>query len=210
MKLKVYNQEGKEIKKIDVSDDVFNLDLNSDLVHQVIVSQASNRRQGSAHTKDRGDVSGGGKKPWRQKGTGRARHGSIRSPLWKGGGVTFGPTNEKNYKKRIPKEMKRKALFMALSGKIKDDEFFVVDSFNVENHKTKAMKEIINCFPLQSKKTLIVLPETNRNVILGTRNLPEIKTMPAKNLTALDVLSFKNLIVLEDSVSLIEKTFLNN
>ena len=210
MKLKVYNQEGKEVKKIDVSDDIFNLELNNDLVHQVIVSQASNRRQGSAHTKDRGEVSGGGKKPWRQKGTGRARHGSIRSPLWKGGGVTFGPRNDKNYKKRIPKEMKRKALFMALSGKIKDNEFFVVDFFNVNDHKTKTMKEIVNCFPLLNKKTLIVLPETNQKVILGTRNLPEVQTMPAKNLTALDVLSFKNLIVLEDSVSLIEKTFLNN
>ena len=126
MKINLYNQKGEKVGKTDLPDEIFNVEINSDLLHQVIVSQMANKRQSSAHTKDRGDVSGGGKKPWRQKGTGRARHGSRRSPIWVGGGVTFGPKSEKNYKKTIPQKMKRKALFMALSSKVNDDELILL------------------------------------------------------------------------------------
>ena len=112
MKVDLYNQEGKVTGQVELPKEIFDIELSKDLVHQVVVSQMANRRQGTAHTKDRGDVSGGGRKPWRQKGTGRARHGSTRSPIWKGGGVTFGPLNSKVYKKIVPKKIKRVALFM--------------------------------------------------------------------------------------------------
>jgi len=207
MKVNVYNQKGKEVNKIDLSEKIFGVNINSDLVHQVIVSQMSNRRQGTAHTKDRGEVSGGGKKPWRQKGTGRARHGSIRSPLWKGGGVTFGPKSEKNYKKIIPKLMRRKALFMALSSKLKDGEIFILDKIELQNHKTKNIQEILKNFPATEKSTLMILPTVDKNIILGSRNIPKIKTVQAKDLNALDVLSFKNLIIPEESIKVMEETF---
>lgn len=208
MKVSVYNQKGEELKKIDVSDDVFNVEPNFDLLHQVVVSQMSNRRQGTAHTKDRGDVSGGGKKPWRQKGTGRARHGSTRSPIWKGGGVTFGPRSDKNYKRVIPKLMKRKALFMVLSAKLKDNEMKVLDKIELNNHKTKGAIEVLNNFPeIIKKNTLLILPDTNKSVLLGFRNIPKIELMQAKDLNALDLLSFKNIIIPEASIKVIEDTF---
>ncbi len=208
MKVSVYNQKGEELKKIDISDDVFNVEPNFDLLHQVVVSQMSNRRQGTAHTKDRGDVSGGGKKPWRQKGTGRARHGSTRSPIWKGGGVTFGPRSDKNYKRVIPKLMKRKALFMVLSAKLKDNEMKVLDKIELNNHKTKGAIEVLNNFPeIIKKNTLLILPDTNKSVLLGFRNISKIELMQAKDLNALDLLSFKNIIIPEASIKVIEDTF---
>ena len=127
MKVSVYNQEGKEVGKVLLPKEIFEVKVNPDLVHQVVVCQMANRRQPIAHTKDRGEVRGGGRKPWSQKGTGRARHGSIRSPLWIGGGVTFGPRKEKIFKKKIPKKMRRKALFMVLSGKAKENLLLVLD-----------------------------------------------------------------------------------
>jgi len=143
MKVSVYDQQGKEAGTTLLPKEIFGLSVKPDLVHQVIISQMANRRRVIAHAKDRSEVRGGGKKPWRQKGTGRARHGSIRSPLWKGGGVTFGPTKERNFKKIIPKKMKRKALFMALSSKVKDGELVVVDELKLENHKTKDFVKIL-------------------------------------------------------------------
>ena len=206
MKASIYNQEGKEIEKSEIESSIFDLELNDSLVHQVVVSQMSNRRQGSAHTKSRGDVSGGGKKPWRQKGTGRARHGSIRSPLWRGGGVTFGPKNIKDYKKIIPKEMKRKALFMALSAKAKDRELFVIDSLKVKDHKTKTVKKIIDSFNF-SGSILIVLPSYDKNIVLGSQNLVKVETIPAQNITALEILSFKNIVLTKEAISVIKETF---
>ncbi len=208
MKISVYNQKGEDVKKIDLPDEIFGLEANLDLLHQVIVSQMSNRRQGTAHTKDRGDVSGGGKKPWRQKGTGRARHGSIRSPLWRGGGVTFGPRSDKNYKKTIPQRMKRKALFMALSSKVNDGELIIVDDLGIKDHKTKTVKSIIDKLPFADKTGLLVLSNPDRNTILGARNIPKTETMQAKNLTALDVLSSKRLIMTPESVTVIKENFL--
>src|SRR5436853_6808436 len=129
METKIYNIEGKETGKITLPENIFGLPWNADLVHLVVVGMHANARTNVAHTKDRGEVRGGGKKPWRQKGTGRARHGSIRSPIWRGGGVTHGPRNEKNYARAIPKKIRAKALFMALSRKLKDGEIIFVDSF---------------------------------------------------------------------------------
>jgi large subunit ribosomal protein L4 len=205
MKVPVYNQEGKEIKKIDIKDEIFNVEFNKDLVHQVVVSQMSNKRQSNAHTKDRSEVSGGGKKPWRQKGTGRARHGSIRSPLWKGGGITFGPRNDKNYKKIIPKKMRKTALFMSLSTKVKDSEIFIIENLETKDHKTKTFKQVFQKFPFFEKNSLIALPDPDKKIILGTRNISKIKTIQARNLTALDVLSSKYLVLTERSLEEIKK-----
>jgi len=143
MKVSVYDQQGKEIGTTLLPKEIFDVKLNPDLVHQVATSQMANRRQVIAHTKDRGEVRGGGKKPWRQKGTGRARHGSIRSPLWKGGGVTFGPTKERNFKKIIPKKMKRKALFMVLSAKAKENLLIILDTLKLPLPKTKVISQIL-------------------------------------------------------------------
>jgi len=207
MKAIVYNQKGEEIETIPLSVELFNQSLNNALLHQVVTSQMSNRRQGTAHSKDRGDVSGGGKKPWRQKGTGRARHGSIRSPLWKGGGVTFGPKSDKNYKKNIPRKMKRQALLVALSSKANHGELIVIDTLQFPNHKTKNLKILFDKLPFANKPGLIILSGNNKNVIWGTKNITGLKTIQFKNLTALDVLSFKKLILGRETLSEMEKAF---
>lgn len=213
MKINVYNQEGKEVGQTLLPKEIFDVKMNPDLVHQIAVSQMANRRKVIAHTKGRGEVRGGGKKPWRQKGTGRARHSSIRSPLWRGGGVTFGPTRERVFKKQIPKKMKRLALFMALSGKVKNNLLILIDKLKIEQPKTKFMAQVIE--NLKSKienfkkgSVLIALPELDKNIILTARNLPNIETIQAKDLNCLDLLSFKYLIMPKDSVRVIKETFL--
>ena len=208
MKYNIYNQEGKEIGQTLLPKEIFGLKTNPDLVHQVVVSQMANRRQVIAHTKDRGEVRGGGRKPWRQKGTGRARHGSIRSPLWRGGGVTFGPTKERVFKKKIPEKMRRLALFMALSGKVKNNLLILLDKLKVEKAKTKLMAEILKKLPCKEKSSLIALLEIDKNLILATRNIPKIETIQAKDLNCLDLLSFKYLIMPKESIKVIKDTFL--
>jgi large subunit ribosomal protein L4 len=208
MQVKVYNQEGKETGKVRLPKEIFGVPLNEDLVHQVVVSQMANRRQVLAHTKDRGEVKGGGRKPWRQKGTGRARAGSIRSPLWKGGGVTFGPRKEKVFKKRIPKKMRRKALLMVLSAKAKNNLLILLDKLKIEKPKTKEMAKILEKLPPKGKNCLIALPEMDKKIILATRNIPKVETIQAKDLNPLDLLSFKYLLLPKDSVKVIKDTFL--
>jgi len=216
MKINVYNQEGKEVGQTLLPKEIFDVKMNPDLVHQIAVSQMANRRKVIAHTKGRGEVRGGGKKPWRQKGTGRARHGSIRSPLWRGGGVTFGPTRERVFKKQIPKKMKRLALFMVLSEKVKNNLLILIDKLKIEQPKTKFMAQVIenlktphqNLVGGKKGSVLIALPELDKNIILTTRNLPNIETIQAKDLNCLDLLSFKYLIMPKDSVRVIKETFL--
>lgn len=140
---KVYNQKGKEAGDIALPESIFGLKWNADLVHQVVVSMMSTARENVAHTKDRGEVSGGGKKPWKQKGTGRARHGSSRSPIWVGGGVAHGPRNDKNYDRKVNRKMKTKAIFTILSKKFKEGEVLFIDSLKLDNPKTKDAKEIL-------------------------------------------------------------------
>ena len=186
--------------------------VNPDLVHQVVVSQMANRRRVAAHTKNRGEVRGGGRKPWRQKGTGRARHGSIRSPLWRGGGVTFGPRKEKIFKKKIPKKMKRKALFMVLSGKFKNNLLIVLDELKLEKAKTKFLVKLVESWKSKIKNfkegsALIALPGYDKNIILAARNLSETKTIWARDLNVLDTLSFKYLILPKGSIKVIKDTF---
>src|SRR3989344_7485703 len=166
MEEKLYNQEGKEVGKLELPEYVFNLPWNADLVHQVSVSMMANIRMPLAHAKTRGEVRGGGKKQWRQKGTGRARHGSIRSPLWRGGGITFGPRTEKVFERDIPKKMRRKALFMVLSQKAKDKQLVVLDKFSAEKPKTKEIAKTFNKLPMKGGTVLISLPKYDKNIYL--------------------------------------------
>ncbi len=212
MEVSLFNQFAKKVGAVVLSDSIFGLPINKDLLYQVVTSQMANKRQNIAHTKERGEVRGGGKKPWRQKGTGRARHGSIRSPIWKGGGVTFGPRSERNFKKKINKKMARKALFISLSSKVKDMELVVVDDIKLENWKTKEMArvldQILKVFPTGHGSLLIVtghkLGDTIERV---TGNLPRIDVMEARNLNALDVMARKNILLMKDAVEAISKTF---
>lgn len=210
MEYPLYNQKAENIGKVDLPDKIFNLKMNNDLVHQVVTSQASNKRQVIAHAKGRGEVRGGGKKPWKQKGTGRARHASIRSPIWKGGGATFGPTKERNFKKKINKKMARKALFMVLSSKVKDKQLFVLDNIILENPKTKEMAIIMkNISTLMNKnpKVLLVLPTMEDKIKRSTNNLKNISAVEARNLNPLEILSYKYLVLVKDSVDALNKTF---
>jgi len=208
MLVNTYNQKGEKIGQTRLPSEIFDVKVNPDLVHQVVVSQLANRRRVIAATKGRGEVRGGGRKPWRQKGTGRARHGSIRSPLWRGGGVTFGPRKERVFKKRIPKKMRRKALLMALSGKVKNNFLILLDKLKIEKPKTKLMAEILKKLPCKENSTLIALPEYDRNVILAAGNLPQVDTLWARNLNALDLLIFKYLVMPKESIKVIKETFL--
>jgi len=212
MKAVVYNQEGKEVGITVLPKEIFGLSMNSDLVHQVVVSQMANRRKVIAQSKDRGAVRGGGRKPWRQKGTGRARAGSTRSPLWRGGGVTFGPTKERVFKKKINKKMRRKALFMVLSDKAKNNLLLILDKLSLEQPKTKLMTKIIENWKLKIKNfkegsCLIVLPQKKETIIRTTKNISNVQTMEARNLNALDLLSFKYLIMPKETIKVIKETF---
>ena len=207
MKYPIYNQNGEEVNQVLLPKEIFDVTMNSDLLHQVVVSQMANRRQVLAHTKDRGEVRGGGKKPWRQKGTGRARHGSIRSPIFRGGGVTFGPTNRKVFKKTINRNMRRRALLISLSAKRADNSLILLDNISLKNSKTKLMKEMLDKLPCKNQSCLISLPAINKDIILASRNLAKIDTIEARNLNALDLLSFKYLILSKESMKTIEEVF---
>jgi len=187
--------------------EIFDVKMNPDLLHQTVVSQMANRRQVLAHTKDRSEVRGGGRKPWRQKGTGRARHGSIRSPLWKGGGVTFGPTKERVFKRKINKKTKKQALSMVLSAKVKNNLLLILDlDLKQMPAKTKQMAEIFKKLPLKGS-ALIALPKIDLNFIKSTKNIPKIETIEARNLNALDLLLFKHLILPKESIKIIQNNF---
>jgi len=212
-RIAIYNTEGKKTGTAKLPSEIFDVKINTDLVHQAVVAQLANKRQVLAHTKDRGEVRGGGRKPWRQKGTGRARHGSIRSPIWRGGGITFGPIKERNFKKKINKKMKRKALFMVLSSKVKDNELVLLDKLEIKEPKTKLMAEILNKLnKVKSQKSkvksiLIVIPKSDVNIVRASRNIPETKTIRADSLNVLDLLSFKYLLMPKEAIKVIEKTY---
>lgn len=207
MKLPVYTTEGVKTEDMEVPEALFNVPLNHDLVHQAVTYYRSNARRVLAHTKTRGEVAGGGKKPWAQKHTGRARHGSIRSPLWIGGGVTFGPRNERVFAKDINKKMRRKALLAALSQKAKENLLIVTEDFKLGTAKTKELKKIIEKLPCNSKSSLVALPLMDKAIISAGRNIKNIQTIQARDLNALEVLSFKYLIMPKTSVKVLEEIF---
>lgn len=207
MQVGLYSQSGEKIGSVELPDAIFNVAVNPNLVHQAVVTQMANARKPLAHAKGRGEVRGGGKKPWRQKGTGRARHGSIRSPIWKGGGVTHGPTKEKVYSKKINKKAKRKALAMALSSKAKDGELLVLDSISLDAAKTKKMKEIFDKIPAKGS-ILLVQPDSNKDLVRATKNLSFVDLVRADNLNLIDILEKKYLVLLKEAIPVIEKTYL--
>jgi len=211
MEAKIYNQTGKSVGAIDLPESVFGVKWNADLMHQVVMSSLSNKRAGTADARMRGEVRGGGKKPWKQKGTGRARHGSTRSPLWRGGGVTHGPTVDKNYGKKINKKMRRKALLTALSRKYKDGEMLFVDALSLAMPKTKeagaiasSLSKIAGFERLAGKRkntALVLLPQMNKEVLLSFRNLPAVTISEVARLNTLDAMSYRYLVVVDPSAS---------
>lgn len=198
----LYNIKGEKAGKVSLPESIFGLPWNADLVHQVVVSMQSNARAGSAHTKGSGDVRGGGKKPWAQKGTGRARHGSSRSPIWVGGGVSHGPRNTTIFKKIITKQMRQKALLVALSRKAKDGEVIFVDSLEMSEPKTKNAKVVVNALAkefagLSSKKNaaLIALPSVHTATMKSFQNFGNVEMVEVRNLNPVSVLSAKYLVI---------------
>ena len=206
--ISTYNIEGEKTGTMELSKKIFGLEINNDLIHQAIVTQLANQRKPLAHTKDRSETRGGGRKPWRQKGTGRARAGSIRSPVWRGGGITFGPRKEKIFSKKINKKAKRKAFLMALSSKVKDNEFVVLEKLELKQPKTKLMTELINKLSkTPSKSILIATAQKDKNIIRANQNLPNTKTISADSLNVIDLLSFKYLLLDKQAIKKIEKTY---
>ena len=205
MKIKVYNQKAEAVKDLEVSADIFGIKASNELLHQAVIAQQANARRVLANTLDRSEVSGGGKKPWKQKGTGRARAGSSRSPIWIGGGVTFGPTKNRNFKQKINQKMKQKAIFMALSDKVSSDAFLVLDNLEFSEYKTKQFNEILNNFEkkvLQNdrRSVLIINDQKNDKILYSGRNLAGVKIINIENLNLLDVLNYKNLLLTEAGI----------
>ena len=200
----VYNIEGKEVGKIDLSDAVFGVEVNEHLVHMAVVSQLANKRQGTQKAKTRSEVSGGGRKPWRQKGTGHARQGSTRSPQWTGGGVVFAP-KPRDYSFKMNKKEKRIALLSALSSKVADNKIVVLDAFNLDEVKTKKFAEVMS--NLKVDKALVVIEGENKNVVLSGRNIPTVKVSAANEINTYDVLKYETLVVTKAAVEKLEEVY---
>ena len=211
MDAKVYNQTGKEVSTVKLPENIFGLRSNESLVHQVAVSMMGNSRVPIAHTKTRGEVSGTGKKPWKQKGTGRARHGSRRSPIWVGGGVAHGPRNDRDYSRKINKKMKSKALFTVLSKKFKDGEIVFLDQIDLKTPKTKDAKNILSALSKikelgslnrRNNAAFLALTAKNPNVSKSFNNFSNIEVGEIKDLNVLDVLSYRYLLVTDPELSI--------
>lgn len=200
----VYNMEGEQVGDIELKDEIFGVPANEGLVHQAVVRYLANQRQGTVKTKTRGEVSGGGRKPWRQKGTGRARHGSIRSPIWVGGGTVFGP-QPRDYRQRLPKKARRAALRSALSSKVAAGELVVLDALELAEPKTRRVVEMLEKFDAGRGSALFVTPETDKNVVLSVRNLPRASASRAGDLNVYEVLVHEKLFVTRDAVAKIEE-----
>ncbi len=207
MKLKVYNLEGKETGQVELADAVFNVPVKSEVVHEVFVAQNNNQREPWADTKNRGEVRGGGRKPWQQKGTGRARHGSIRSPIWKGGGVAFGPLSIRNYKTKINKKTRRTAIKMCLSDKAQNGALWVVENFDLAEPKTKLFARVLKALPAKQHSFLVITPELDKKVMLATGNLPKVATVRAADINVLELLGSQALVASVASIKKIEEVF---
>jgi len=204
-KVDVYDINGKVVGEINLRDDIFGIEVNKHAIHQVIVNQLANRRQGTQSTKTKSEVRGGGRKPWRQKGTGRARHGSIRSPIWTGGGVALGP-KPRSYSYKLPKKVRRLALKSALTTKVLDNNIIVLDDLKLEEIKTKKMANILKNLKADTS-ALIVTPEVDRNVVLSARNIENVKTTTSDSINTYDILKYDKFIVTKEAVARIEEVF---
>ena len=200
----VYNIEGKEVGTIDLSDAVFGVEVNEHLLHMAVVQQLANKRQGTQKAKTRSEVSGGGRKPWRQKGTGHARQGSTRSPQWTGGGVVFAPT-PRDYSFKLNKKEKRAALKSALTSRVQENKFIVVDEMNFGEIKTKNFQNMLN--NLSVAKALVVIEEGNANAVLSARNIPTVKTAGVNTINVYDVLKYNTVIATKAAVANIEEVY---
>lgn len=204
-KVNVYNILGEQVGEIELNEDVFGVEVNQHVLYEVVKNQLANRRQGTQSVKTRAEVRGGGRKPWRQKGTGRARQGSIRAPHWVGGGVSFAP-KPRDYSYKVPKKVKRLAMKSALSSKVLNNEIIVLENLNLEEPKTKEMVKILENIKA-SKKALIVLDEKNVNVIKSARNIPNVETIFVNTLNVYDILKFDSFIITKDAVRKVEEVF---
>jgi len=207
METSVYNIQGKAVGKVKLDAAIFAVPAKKAVLHRVVESQLANRRSVIAATKSRGDVRGGGRKPWRQKGTGRARAGSNRSPLWKGGGIIFGPTPDRNYCQRVNKKEKNKALLMALSAKAQDQELLIISGLKLEKIKTKTVAEILRSLSLADKSVLLALAKKDQVLSKSAANLPKVQVSLASNLNVYDILRHDVLLLTKESLPVISKTF---
>ena len=201
----VYNTEGKKVSDIELADSVFGIEPNENIVHAVLVNYLANQRQGTQSTKTRAEVRGGGRKPWRQKGTGRARQGSIRAPQWIKGGIALGP-KPRSYKYTVNKKEKRLAIKSVLSSKVIEKELTVVDKLELKEIKTKSMVKALTALK-KKKKSLIIVPEKNTNVVMSARNIEGVKTITANNINVFDLLKYNNLILPVDTVKKLEEVY---
>ena len=200
----VYNIEGKEVGSIELNDAVFGVEVNEHLVHMAVVNQLANNRQGTQSAKTRSEVSGGGRKPWRQKGTGHARQGSTRAPQWTGGGIVFAP-KPRDYSFKMNKKEKRIALLSALSSKVADNKIVVLDAFNLDEVKTKKFAEVMS--NLKVDKALVVIEGENKNVVLSGRNIPTVKVSATNEINTYDVLKYTTLVVTKAAVEKLEEVY---
>ena len=204
-KIDVYNIEGKKVNDVELKEDIFGIIPNEELVHSVIVNYLANQRQGTQSTKTRAEVRGGGKKPWRQKGTGRARQGSIRAPHWVGGGIALGP-KPRSYSYKLNKKERRLAIKSCLSSKVIENELTVVDKFEFNAIKTKEVAKMLNSLKLEGK-TLILLPEKNEIIQKSARNIKGVKTLSVNTINAYDLVNYKNLVVTLDTVKRLDEVY---
>ena len=200
----VYNMEGKEVGTIELNDDVFGVEVNEHLVHMAVVAQLANKRQGTQNAQTRSEVSGGGRKPWRQKGTGHARQGSTRSPQWTGGGMVFAPT-PRDYTITLNKKEKRAALKSALTSRVNENKFVVVDELKFDEVKTKNFKAVMN--NLKVSKALVVLADNDQNTVLSARNIPEVKTSLVNTINVFDILKYNTVVATKAAVASIEEVY---
>lgn len=200
----VYNIEGKEVDKLELNDAVFGVEINEHLVHQAVVAQLANKRQGTQSAKTRSEVRGGGRKPWRQKGTGHARQGSTRSPQWTGGGVVFAP-KPRDYSKKLNKKEVAGALKSVLTSKVNEEKFIVLDELKLDEIKTKKFVEVLN--NLEVAKALVVTKDNDKNVMLSARNIPNVKTSLTNTINVYDILKYDTVVITKDAVAAIEEVY---
>lgn len=206
--IKVYNQKGEAVGKVNLNPSIFEVPERPDLIHQAVLYQLAAARKPIAHTKTRAEVRGGGKKPWRQKGTGRARASTIRSPLWRGGGITFGPTKERNFKKKMNKKMRRLALFSALTDKAKENKIILLDKIEFKEIKTKRVEEMLNKLPIKQGIILLVTDKLDPKLELSCGNLPYLKTLPYNSLNVYDILKYDFILTTKEAIKKIEEQYL--
>lgn len=205
LNIPVYSREGKKVGEMEISRAVFGIKPNPSILHEALIAQQANARRSIADTKMRGEVRGGGKKPWKQKGTGRARHGSSRSPIWVGGGITFGPSSSRNFSLKINKKTKKLAVCMSLSDKVAEGKIVILDEFAQPEFKTKTVATMLASMPVKGKRTLIVLPARDQKLLMSARNIEGVFTTNAASLSLEDILTAGMVLTTKDGVAAIEK-----